>query len=78
VKRTGQDVSREGKRRMDELRVEVGMENSFKKKLVKSKLKWAGYMNKIKGDENRQRDQMSSKWRGEDARKIENTMGGED
>ena len=33
-------VKREDKRRRDELRVEVGVKDSFKKKLVRSRLKW--------------------------------------
>ena len=35
---------------MDELRVEVGVKESFKKKLVRSWLKWAGQVDRM-GDE---------------------------
>ena len=38
-------------KRVNELRVEVGMKNSFKKKLVRSRLKWAGHVERM-GDEN--------------------------
>ena len=37
-------------RRMDKLRVEVGVKESFKKKLVWSRLKWAGHVERM-GDE---------------------------
>ena len=35
---------------MDKLRVEVGVKESFKKKLVWSRLKWAGHVERM-GDE---------------------------
>ena len=38
------------KSRMDELRVKVGVKESFKKKLVRSSLKWAGRVERM-GDE---------------------------
>ena len=40
-------VKREDKRRMEELRVEVGVKTSFKKKLMKSKLKWAIFVERM-------------------------------
>ena len=40
-------VKREGRRRKDELRVEVGEKESFKKKLVRSRLKWTGHVKKM-------------------------------
>ena len=40
---------------MDELRVEVGVKESFKKKLVRSRLKWADQMERM-GNENREFD----------------------
>ena len=43
-------VERSDKRRMDELRVEVGLKESFKKKLVMSRLTWAGHVERM-GDE---------------------------
>ena len=43
-------VKRAGKRRMDELRVEVGVKDSLKKKLVRSRLKWASQLERM-GDE---------------------------
>ena len=38
------------KRRMDKLRMDIGAKDSFKKKLVRSRLKWAGHVER-KGDE---------------------------
>ena len=43
-------VKRADKRRMYELRVEVGVKESFKKKLVRSRLTWAGHVERM-GDE---------------------------
>ena len=40
-------VKRADKRRMDELRVEVGVKKSLKKKLVRSRLNWARHMERI-------------------------------
>ena len=40
-------MRRAEKRRLDELRVEVGVEESFKKKLVRSRLKWVGYVERM-------------------------------
>ena len=37
-------------RRLDELRVEVGVKDSFKKKLVRNGLRWAGHVDRM-GDE---------------------------
>ena len=64
-------MKREDKGRMDELKVEVGVKESFKKKLVR--LKWARYVKRI-GDEifSKRADTKSG---GENqARKIENVM----
>ena len=36
-------VKRADKRRMDELRVEIGVRDSFKTKLAESRLKWVGH-----------------------------------
>ena len=36
-------VKRADKRRVGEMRVEVGVENSFNKKLLRSRLTWAGH-----------------------------------
>ena len=35
------------KRRMDELRVEVGVKDSFKNNLVKTRLKWTGHVERM-------------------------------
>ena len=43
-------MKRADKRRMNELRVEVGVRDSFKKKLVRSRLRWAGHVERL-GDE---------------------------
>ena len=43
-------AKRAGKRRMDELRVEFGEKESFKKKLVRNRLKWTGHVESM-GDE---------------------------
>ena len=40
-------VERADKRRMNELRVEVGVKERFKKKLVRIRLKWAGHVESI-------------------------------
>ena len=40
-------VKRADKRRMDGLRVEVGVKERFKKKVVKSRLKWARHVERI-------------------------------
>ena len=45
-------VKRANKRRMDKLRVEVGVKESFMKKLVKGTLKCAGHVERV-GDEKR-------------------------
>ena len=64
-------MKREAKRRMDELRVEVGVKESFKKKLVR--LKWVRYVKRI-GDEKLSK-RADEKSRGEnEERKIENVM----
>ena len=36
-------------RRMEELREEVGGEESFRRKLVRSQLKWAGHVERNEG-----------------------------
>ena len=40
-------MKRVDKRRMDELRVEVGVKDSFQNKLVRSRLKWAGHVERM-------------------------------
>ena len=66
-------VKRVDKRSMEELRVEVGG-GSFKKKLVRNRLKWAGHMAKWE-IKNWQRDQIPRKWREKEARKTEYAAG---
>ena len=44
------EVTRADKRRIDVLRVVVGVKESFKKKLVRTRLKWAGQVERM-GDE---------------------------
>ena len=53
------------KRRMDELRVEVGVKESFKKNLVMSRLKWVGHVERM-GDEKLAK--------GADTQKVEGKM----
>ena len=43
-------VKRADKRRVDEMRVEIGMQGSFKKTMVRSKLTWADHVERV-GDE---------------------------
>lgn len=43
-------VKRTDKRRMNELRVEVGVIESLKKKLVRSRLKWAWHVERMGGE----------------------------
>ena len=43
-------VKRADKRRMEDMRVEVGVKDSFKKKLVSRRLTWAGHVERM-GDE---------------------------
>ena len=43
-------VNRADKRRLDRLRVEVGVKESFKKKLARNSLKWTGHVERM-GDE---------------------------
>ena len=43
-------VKKADKRRTDELRVEVGVKDSFKKTLVRSALKWAGHMERMRDE----------------------------
>ena len=38
------------KRGMEEQRAEVGVEESFWRKLVRSRLKWAGHVGRMEGD----------------------------
>ena len=40
-------VKRGYKKRVDELRVEVGVKESFNKKLVRSRLTWAGHVERM-------------------------------
>ena len=59
------------KRRLDQLRVdsvEVGVKQSFEKKLARSRLKWAGHVERTGDDTTR-------KWRDIYARKTENVEG---
>ena len=55
-------VKRAEKRRIDDLRVKVGVKESFKK-MVRSRLKLAGLYKEWE-IRNWQRDQMPRKWRG--------------
>ena len=54
-------VKRADKRRMVELRMEIEVEESFKRKLVRSRAKWAGHVERM-GD-NIGRHEMPRKWR---------------
>jgi len=50
-------IKRVDKRRMEELRVEFGVEENFKKKLVRNLLKWVGHVERL-GYEKWQREQI--------------------
>ena len=56
---------------MDDLRVEVGVKESYKKKLVRSRLKWAGHVEIMEGEKLAKRES-GEKMEG---MKIENEMG---
>ena len=60
------------KRRMDELRVE----ESFKRKSTKSRLKWAGYMDRMEEGKTGKQIRCPESGGKEEPRKIENAMGG--
>ena len=62
-------VNRVDKGRIDELTEEVGVKESFKKKLVRSRLKWAGHVERM-GDEKLAKRA--------DAQKVERKEGKED
>ena len=68
-------VKRADKRRLDEVRMEVGVRGCFKKKLVRSRLKWAGHVER-RGDGKlaKKANVQKMEWKKE-ARKIENAMG---
>ena len=57
-------VKRTEKRRTDELRVEVGVKDNFKKKLVRSSLTWAGHAEKLAKRANAQKVEGISEKRG--------------
>ena len=67
-------VKRANKRRMDELRVEVGVRETFKKKLVRGRVKWAGHVERM-GDENLAKSRCPEGG-GKEMRKTENATGG--
>ena len=60
---------------MEELRVDVGVKESFKKKLVRSRLKWAGHVDRIE-DEKLANRADAQEMVGKEAKKTENAMGG--
>ena len=60
---------------MNELRVDIRLKETYKKKLARSRLKWTGHVERMR-DENWQRDQMPRKWKGKEARKTENPTEG--
>ena len=68
-------VKRVDKRRMDELRVEVQVKESFKKTLVRNMFKWSAHVERMQ-IKNWQRYQMPRKRRGKAGRKTENVLGG--
>ena len=43
-------VKRVNKRRMEELREEVGVKESFGRNMVRSRLEWAGHMGRMEGE----------------------------
>ena len=62
-------VKRTNKRRMDELRMEVGVRESFKKKLARSRWKWTGHVERMKDEQLAERA---------DAQKVEGKGGDDD
>ena len=62
-------VNRADKRRLDELRVDVGVKETVKKKLASSRLKWAGHVENIADEKLTKRG---------DAQKVELKGGEED
>ena len=67
-------VSRADKRRVDEMRVKVGVKDSFKKKLVRSRLTRAGHVERM-GDEKLTKRTDAQKMDGTEVRKIEIAKG---
>ena len=66
---------------MGELKVEVGVKDSFKKTLVRSRLKWAGHVERMGDEKLAKRLPESGRKRNEEdrehnGRKTENTVGG--
>ena len=71
------EVKRADKRRMDELKEEVGVMESFQKKLVKRRLIWAGHVEIIGNEINCSKKSRCPESGGEnEARKTEKAMGG--
>ena len=66
-------MKRADKRILDELRVEVGMKERFKTKLVRSMLKWAGHEERMGVEKLAKRSEAQKVWK---ARKIEDAMAG--
>ena len=64
-------VKRAAKRRMDEVRVGVGVDHSFEEKLTRSRLVWACRVERM-----RDKKQILRKWREKESTKAENVMGG--
>ena len=67
-------VKRADERRMNELRMEVGVKVSFKKNLSRSRLKWAGHVERM-GDEKGEEIRFPGSGGKEVATKTENAMG---
>ena len=65
-------VKRADKRRMDEMRVEVGVKDSSKKKLVRST--WAGHIEKWEKENDK--EQLLIYWRGNGGEEDRNCDGG--
>ena len=74
VRRIIVGVKTADKRRVDELRVEVGVKERFKKKLVRSSLTRAGHVERM-GDEKLTRRTYAQKMDGTEVRKIEIAKG---
>ena len=60
---------------MDELKGEIGVKESFKRKLVRRRLKWAGHVERI-GDEKLAEIRCLESGGKKEARKTENAKGG--
>ena len=69
-------MKRADKRRLDELRVEIGVKECSTKKLLRSRLKCAGHMDRMGNTKIGKESRCPESGRKKEATKIENAMGG--